>query len=95
MENLSNYASTCNLTKNDQVCRGNTCVHVCFSRLLPLTQKRYILRSLIEEVVVEEQQEEEFIYHKYTYTSNFRLIHVSDGLPEKQYHLCRPPMLEL
>ena len=32
-------------------------------------------------VVVEE---EEFIYHKYTYASNFRLIHVSDGLPEKQ-----------
>jgi len=32
----------------------------------------------------EEEEEEEFIYHKYTYTSNFRLIHVSDGLPEKQ-----------
>jgi len=32
----------------------------------------------------EEQEKEEFIYHKYTYTSNFRLIHVSDGLPEKQ-----------
>jgi len=30
------------------------------------------------------EEEEEFIYHKYTYTSNFRLIHVSDGLPEKQ-----------
>jgi len=23
-------------------------------------------------------------YYEYTYTSNFRLIHVSDGLPEKQ-----------
>jgi len=33
----------------------------------------------------EEDEEEEFIYHKYTYTSNFRLINVSDGLPEKQY----------
>jgi len=32
----------------------------------------------------EEDGEEQFIYHKYTYTSNFRLIHVSDGLPEKQ-----------
>jgi len=32
------------------------------------------------------EEEEEFIYHKYTYTSNFKLIHVSDvdGLPEKQ-----------
>jgi len=33
---------------------------------------------------VDNEEEEEFIYHKYTYTSNFRLIHVSDGLPEKQ-----------
>jgi len=34
----------------------------------------------------EEEEEEEFIYHKYTYrpTSNFRLIHDSDWLPEKQ-----------
>jgi len=30
------------------------------------------------------EEEDEFIYHKYTYRSNFRLIHVSDGLPEKQ-----------
>jgi len=31
-----------------------------------------------------EEKEEEFIYHKYTYKSNFRLIYVGDGLPEKQ-----------
>ena len=30
------------------------------------------------------EEEEVFVYHKYTYTSKFRLIHVSNGLPEKQ-----------
>ena len=44
------------------------------------------LSRVVSEIfnVEEEEEEEEFIYHKYTYTSNFRLIHVSDGLPEKQ-----------
>jgi len=35
----------------------------------------------------EEEKEEEFIYHKYTYTSNFRLIYVSDGLPKSYSRL--------
>ena len=49
------------------------------SKLMPIHRKRHPkTRTICEE------EEEEFIYHKYTYTSNFRLIHVSDGLPEKQ-----------
>jgi len=47
---------------------------------MPIHQKRHPKTRTIRE----EEEEEEFIYHKYTYTSNFRLIHVSDGLPEKQ-----------
>jgi len=35
------------------------------------------------------------LFIKNKHKSNFRIIHVSDGLPESISHLCRPPMLEI